>query len=281
MLVIVDDPADWPLPLTEIEVVMGQEYLTNPKYQQVDYRGEKLFNCCRSYKYQSTGYYVSLLAEARGHKPLPTIATIQDLRFRTLLKINSEDLEDLIQKLLKPIKSKEFTLSIYFGKNMASKYSQLCSQLYKLYPSPFLQAKFVQEATSTRWMLQGLSPIALRGIPKDHWEFVTKAATAFFAGKKPRARKGKPDPRFDLAILTDPTAKEKPSNEEAIEKFWDAAEELGFRVEEITKEDYGRLAEFDALFIRETTSVKHHTWRFARKAALLPRSMCLQHTTGA
>ena len=35
----------------------------------------------------------------------------------------------------------------------------------------------------------------------------------------------------------------------------------------ITREDYGSLAEFDALFIRETTSVNHHTFRFARRAA--------------
>jgi glutathione synthase/RimK-type ligase-like ATP-grasp enzyme len=34
----------------------------------------------------------------------------------------------------------------------------------------------------------------------------------------------------------------------------------------IEKEDYGRLAEFDALFIRETTGVNHHTYRFARRA---------------
>ena len=30
------------------------------------------------------------------------------------------------------------------------------------------------------------------------------------------------------------------------------------------RDDYGRIAEFDALFIRETTSVNHHTYRFAR-----------------
>src|SRR5690606_7967059 len=30
---------------------------------------------------------------------------------------------------------------------------------------------------------------------------------------------------------------------------------------------YGRLAEFDALFIRETTYVNHHTYRFSRRAA--------------
>lgn len=35
----------------------------------------------------------------------------------------------------------------------------------------------------------------------------------------------------------------------------------------IDRTDYSRLVEFDALFIRETTSVNHHTYRFARRAA--------------
>ncbi len=34
----------------------------------------------------------------------------------------------------------------------------------------------------------------------------------------------------------------------------------------ITKDEYGRIAEFDALFIRETTAVNHHTYRFSRRA---------------
>jgi len=42
---------------------------------------------------------------------------------------------------------------------------------------------------------------------------------------------------------------------------------LSLAVELIDKDDYSRLGEFDALFIRETTSVLHHTYRFARKAA--------------
>ena len=40
----------------------------------------------------------------------------------------------------------------------------------------------------------------------------------------------------------------------------------GFSVEFIGRDDYPRLAEFDALLIRETTAVNHHTWRFARRA---------------
>jgi len=37
----------------------------------------------------------------------------------------------------------------------------------------------------------------------------------------------------------------------------------------IGKEDYGRLAEFDALFLRETTAVNHHTFRFAQRGEAL------------
>ena len=38
-------------------------------------------------------------------------------------------------------------------------------------------------------------------------------------------------------------------------------------VEPITKRQAGELAEFDGLFIRETTSIDNHTYRFARRAA--------------
>ena len=40
----------------------------------------------------------------------------------------------------------------------------------------------------------------------------------------------------------------------------------GIDVQLITRRDYPSLPEFDALFIRETTAIDHHTYRFARKA---------------
>ena len=42
----------------------------------------------------------------------------------------------------------------------------------------------------------------------------------------------------------------------------------GVEVEPITKKDLARLAEFDALFIRETTSIRNHTYHFARRAMM-------------
>ena len=66
-------------------------------------RSVKLFNLCKSYRYQSSGYYVSLLAEARGHKPLPTVGAIEDLHSQTLVRHLTEDLSSLIQRLLAPL----------------------------------------------------------------------------------------------------------------------------------------------------------------------------------
>jgi glutathione synthase/RimK-type ligase-like ATP-grasp enzyme len=51
-----------------------------------------------------------------------------------------------------------------------------------------------------------------------------------------------------------------------LNRFVQAARRQGFSVEFIGRDDYPRLAEFDALFIRETTAVNHHTWRFSRRA---------------
>src|SRR5690606_11588599 len=57
-----------------------------------------------------------------------------------------------------------------------------------------------------------------------------------------------------------------PSNLRALEKFQRVGETMGLAVELIQKKDFSRLAEYDALFIRETTNIDHHTYRFARKA---------------
>ena len=42
---------------------------------------------------------------------------------------------------------------------------------------------------------------------------------------------------------------------------------MGVEVVPITRKDLARLAEHDGLFIRETTSIDNHTYRFARRAA--------------
>jgi glutathione synthase/RimK-type ligase-like ATP-grasp enzyme len=240
------------------EVIPARDYLTDSRFLSM--RHAKVFNLCTSYAYQSVGYYVSLLAAARRHKPLPSVATIQDLRQSAVLRIVSEELEQLLQKVLAPIKADRFELSIYFGHNLAAKYDRLCHALFAHFPAPLMRAEFVHV---DQWRLNALKPIASSDIPDSHREFVIEQAQRFFA--RPRIS----DPsraRYDIAILTNPGEVDCPSDKKAIARFVRAAKNLDMRAFIISKQDYGRIAEYDALFIRETTSVNHHTYRFARRA---------------
>ncbi len=262
-LIVVDDLADWPLGIPGVELASARSYLTDPRF--LEQRGTKVFNLCRSFRYQSMGYYVSLLAAARGHKPLPGISTIQDLKSPTLIRVASIELDEIIQKSFAPLQAREFVLSIYFGRNLARRYDQLSQQLFKLFPAPFLRANFAWNERSGKWYLQGISSLAAGEIPEDHREFVVEEAQKYFRGAR-RVGGRKAPARYDLAILVSPGETEPPSDGKALHRFQKAADKVGLRPELIEKDDFGRLGEFDALFIRETTSVNHHTYRFARKA---------------
>lgn len=261
ILIVVNNLHEWPFHIPGVEVVDAWSYLTRPEYGAL--RTVKLFNLCRSYRYQTAGYYVTLLATARGHRPLPGITTIQDMKSQTMVRFVSDDLDDLIQQTLAPIQSEEFTLSVYFGRNMAKRYDRLSLHLFNLFQAPLLRACF--ERGGDRWVLRNISPIPVGEIPLQHQPFLMQEATEYFAGRRSSVRKRVPV-KYDLAILHNPEDELAPSDEKAIDRFTKAAEAMGLGTELITRDDYARIAEFDALFIRETTQVNHHTYRFARRA---------------
>ncbi len=262
ILIVVNNVKEWPFHIPGVEVVDAWSYLTRPEYGAM--RAVKLFNLCRSYRYQTAGYYVTLLAMARGHKPLPGITTIQDMKSQTMVRFVSDDLDDLIQETLSPIQSDVFTLSVYFGRNLARRYDRLSLHLFNLFQAPLLRAEFARN--NGPWQLKSLSPIPVGEIPEQHQPFVIREATEYFAGRRASVRKRVP-PKYDLAILFNPHDELSPSDQKAIDRFIKAAAGLGLGTEVIGRDDYARLAEFDALFIRETTQVNHHTYRFARRAA--------------
>ena len=261
ILIVVDTPRDWPLAIPDVQRVSARAYLTDPLYGAE--RSFRVFNLCRSYRYQSLGYYVSLLAEARGHKPLPRVGTIEDLQSQTLVRHLTGDLDAQIQPLLAPLGSDEFELDIYFGRSVDNRFDHLSLHFFNLLQAPLLRAHF--ERRHGQWHLRSIRAITGSDIPPGYQEFAVQAATAFFLGRRQRTRK-RPVPRFDLAILHDPSDSEPPSNIRALQKFAKAAGELGMSTEFITCPDIGRLPEFDALFIRDTTYVNHYTYRFSRRA---------------
>ncbi len=73
-------------------------------------------------------------------------------------------------------------------------------------------------------------------------------------------------PKYDLAVLYDPNEKMAPSSAASIKHMARIAERLSVDVEPMTRRQLAELAEYDGLFIRETTSIDNHTYRFARRA---------------
>ena len=66
-----------------VAIPLGDTDSTNPNQDEVPAairyaadHGAKIINLSRSYAYQSKGYYASLLAEARGHRIVPTVETM-------------------------------------------------------------------------------------------------------------------------------------------------------------------------------------------------------------
>jgi glutathione synthase/RimK-type ligase-like ATP-grasp enzyme len=260
ILLVTDNPKRFALDVPGVHVVAAREYLTDPGYSAL--RGAKVFNLCRAYRYQTAGYYVSLLGAARGHHPLPSIATIQDLRLQPVIRVASQDLEEHIHAALRHLRSRTFELSIYFGRNVARRYDRLSLALFNQFPAPFLRARLARREEG--WELEGVRLIGANDIPESHRDFVRQQARRFF--DRPHRAPARRRVRYDLAILHNPEESLPPSNERALRQFERAAEALGIEAQRIEKEEYGRIAEFDALFVRETTSVAHHTYRFARRA---------------
>ncbi|OGT55377.1 MAG: glutathione synthase [Gammaproteobacteria bacterium RIFCSPHIGHO2_12_FULL_43_28] len=264
-IVVINKPKDWKFQIQDVEVVSAKAYLTDLKYSEIS--NLRVYNLCQSYRYQGIGYYVSLLAEARGHRSFPNITTIQDLKSQSIVRIISDELDKRIQSSFSRIRSNRFDLNIYFGKSVAKQYEQLSKQLYNLFPAPLLSVSFIWNEEQKKWLLQNIFPLPLSQIPELHKPYLLEFAREYFGRKRIHSTSGNSKLVYDLAILVNPEEKSPPSDRKALNKFIEAAEDAGMRARLITKNDYSRIPEFDALFIRETTSVNHHTYRFARRAS--------------
>jgi glutathione synthase/RimK-type ligase-like ATP-grasp enzyme len=269
-LVIVDRVQDWPIDVDGVQVVRAKDYLTRPEWHGP--HPGVVFNLSRSYGYQTLGYYVSLLAEARGHRVRPGVRAMRDFGREVRLRTVGEGLDALVQKALARLRSDHFELSIYFGRPVAARYEALARALAEQFEAPLLRARFIRvtrtvdgKRRGVRWELEHIGPIAAKAIPEHHREDVLAAATEWLARRPKPPRKRRPA-RCTLAIVHDPDEALPPSDDRALRRFLKAARELDVAAERITPNERNRLLEFDAVFLRVTTGVDHWTYRWARDA---------------
>jgi glutathione synthase/RimK-type ligase-like ATP-grasp enzyme len=229
--------------------------------------GVRMLNLCRTGRYQGRGYYVSLLGEARGQRPIPDVKTVEDLKSEARVQALSAQLEQLVDETLHHDESDRFELDAYLGKDPAQRHQALAEQLFAKVRAPLLRAMF--QRREGRWHLEAVQAIGLADIPPQHRAFLLETAKAFVAeapAPNPQ-RAGAAKPR--LAILWDSKEIHRPSNEEALQRLVRAAPLVGLEAELIEADALERLPEFDGLFNRASPEVNGVTYEFMRRAESL------------
>jgi len=263
-LILVEQERDWRSTFPRVNVVSARDYLMQP--EQYKSRGTRIINLCRGYRYLSTGYYCSLLGEARHHRVIPSVHTITDLSRKSIYSLSVEDLDDLVQRLLRKraidASRDSVELDIFFGRSEDVELKELARQLFDLMPVPLLRVEFRRRP---QWQIASLRPLSPTQVKAAQVPFFNESLEAWLS-RRWRSPRTPRQSRYDIAILHSPEERLPPSNQVALKRFIEAGRKVGADVELITRKDYGRLAEYDALFIRETTAIDHHTYQFAKKA---------------
>lgn len=131
-LLLVEKASHWKGQLKGYPVVTAAEYLKDPVWQQK--RGLRIVNLCRSQKYLGEGYYCSLLAEARGHKVIPSVRTLRDLSRKSLYSLETEDLDKQVQRILgrrhKGVETTSFSVTMMFGNSPLKDFQPLARELF-------------------------------------------------------------------------------------------------------------------------------------------------------
>ncbi|HAV13537.1 MAG TPA: carboxylate--amine ligase [Opitutae bacterium] len=256
--IVVTDQAK--TPSLDLNVITFDQYLSD--YPKLGEPRTRIINLCDTEYYLSRGYYCSLLAESRQHRVLPSVNTINDLRYQDDADERLQPLRPLLPKIVGNL-DEPVVLTIYFGWVPEEEWKKVARAIFERYPSPILCATLSRgengvELQVERGNLSAMSSVEqaafyerLRVFTKQVW-------------RSPSRRQH----RWDMAILYNPEETNGPSDAEAIKRFVKAASKVGIEAEVLRSDELKYVSKYDALFIRETTSIDHPTYRLSRKAEM-------------
>src|SRR6185312_16393074 len=137
-VILVDSPNDFPHADTPHKVITTRDYLARSNLFRR--QRPKIVNLSRSFAYQSRGYYSSLLAEARGHRVIPSVETMVDLGARQLYALALPELDDALAKCLSAADDKTVPTRIlaYFGEVADRRFDRFGRLLFDWFRCPVL-----------------------------------------------------------------------------------------------------------------------------------------------
>jgi glutathione synthase/RimK-type ligase-like ATP-grasp enzyme len=270
VLIVVNHARDWPCAVAGASVISARDYLTDAAFGET--QPARVINLCRTERYQGRGYYVSMLAEAQGHHPLPELKTLGDLHAESPETMLAGLAQEQIQRALAGADADIVTLDAWFGRDPQRKHDGLAQRIFAQVRVPLLRVTFARVAAARdgarggeHWRVQRVKALSALDVPPELRPLASEIAADFIARKTP-VREARAPGRPRLGILHNPDTPDAPSNRAALDKFVRAAANLGMDAELLSKDDIERLPALDGLFIRDTTWVNHYTYQFARRA---------------
>lgn len=266
-IVLVDRLSDLPTSAEGLQVIRTRDYLTNPQRMGTWLRSARIINLSCDLVYLGQGYYASLLAEARGHRVLPSAATILMLKDRGRSWPGIRSIERVLLRALSRIKETpeaSFSIDVYFGRTEDKRFARIGRESFDRFRTPILRI-LVKLDPEWGFYVRGVSARTLDDLHEGE-QAPFAAALEAYTRRSWRTPRGPRPVRHTLAVLHDPKEALPPSNTKALDTLTRVGASIGVAVELIKIKDFARLLEFDALFIRMTTALNNPTWRFARKA---------------
>ncbi|MGM0692937.1 MAG: RimK-like ATPgrasp N-terminal domain-containing protein [Pseudomonadota bacterium] len=162
-----------------------------------------MINLCSELDYLGTGYYVSLLAQARGQRSLPTGETLNALGRKALVDLQLDGLAPLLGDLARQgsLPGDQLALRVLFGECREPGLARLARRLFERLPCPLLEARLVRRHAV--WRLTRLRPLRLRDLAAAEQDLFASALNRH-SRKVWRSPKARRRYRFDMAILVDP-----------------------------------------------------------------------------
>lgn len=258
VIILLDSINDWKPYYETGSTLTVSEYL---KDKSLGKQTKLVINLSNDYSYNSEGYYCSLLAHTRGHRVIPGVDIINKLESGTGIRLDMNLQKLCYQWIQKNNITENWYLTICFGTCKEKGLEKIARYIFDNYPAPILRVHF---NTRQRNQIESVQAVSLNQLTEAEQDYFAEALDNF--NRKVWRTRSQKSSRFSLAVLYDPEEKFPPSNKKALNKILDMARKMNVHAELITEEEANRLMEFDALFIRTTTSLNHYTFHLSQKA---------------
>ncbi|GHV66872.1 30S ribosomal protein S6 modification protein [Bacteroidia bacterium] len=261
VIILLDNISDWKPYYETNSILTVSDYL---KYKDLGKESKLVINLSSDYSYNSEGYFSSLLAQARGHRVIPGVEIINKLEAGTGVRMDRNLQKTCYQWIQKNNVTDEiWYLNIYFGKCKEKGLEKVARFIFENYHCPLLK---VGLNTHPRNQIETIQALSLQQLNNEEQNYFAESLDSFSkkVWRTPRSSKSS---RYSIAIFYNPDEKFPPSDTKALNKFLDMAKKINIHAELITEEDAHRVLEFDALFIRATTTLNNITYKLSQVAA--------------